>query len=167
MPLYILVETKQNDLPAQFHAATTEKFTSATFDALDAEIRSVFSAKELITPDDVRGNHATLEEVVLNNGWPSLDEARGKIVFLMDQRPVGPVYLEGHPALLSKRTMARRRRSLRLSARAILCARAPMPTPNRREATAQCNVNRLWPAERNSSAPITLHPNPRRGPDIS
>ena len=99
LPIYILVETKQNDLPAQYHAATTEKFTSATFDALDAEIRSVFSAGELITPDNVRGNHATLEEVVLNNGWPTLDEARGKIVFLMDQRPVGPVYLEGHPAL--------------------------------------------------------------------
>jgi hypothetical protein len=78
---------------------TTEKFTSATFDALDAEIRSVFSASELITPDDVRGGHATLEEAVLNNGWPTLDEARGKMVFLMDQRPVGPVYLEGHPAL--------------------------------------------------------------------
>ena len=99
LPIYILVETKQNDLPPQFHAVTTEKFTSATFDALDAEIRSVFSARELITPDDVRGGHATLEEAVLNNGWPTLDEARGKMVFLMDQRPVGPVYLEGHPGL--------------------------------------------------------------------
>jgi hypothetical protein len=99
LPIYILVETKQNDLPAQFHAVTTEKFTSATFDALDAEIRSVFSAQELITPDDVRKGRETLEEAVLNNGWPTLDEARGKTVFLMDQRPVGPVYLEGHPSL--------------------------------------------------------------------
>jgi hypothetical protein len=99
VPIYILVETKQSDLPPQYHAATTEKFTAATFDALDAEIRSVFPANELITPDDVRGNHATLEEAVLNNGWPTLDSSRGKVVFLMDQRPVGPVYLEGHPSL--------------------------------------------------------------------
>lgn len=99
LPIYILVETKQSDLPAQYHAVVTEKFSSATFDALDAEIRSVFQASELITPDDVRGNRATLEEAVLNNGWLPLKEARGKAVFLMDQHPVGRVYLQGHPSL--------------------------------------------------------------------
>ena len=99
LPIYILVETKQSDLPPQFHAAAVEKFTPATFDALDAEIRSVFKANELITPDDVRGKHKTLEEAVLTSGWPTLSKARGKVVFLMDQRPVGPVYLEGHPSL--------------------------------------------------------------------
>jgi Phosphoinositide phospholipase C, Ca2+-dependent len=99
VPLYILLETKQSDLPPQYHATPTEKFTSATFDALDAEIRSVFSPKEIITPDQVRGKHKTLEEAVLQNQWPTLKKARGKIVFLMDQRPVGPVYLEGHDGL--------------------------------------------------------------------
>ncbi|HEY6619864.1 MAG TPA: Ca2+-dependent phosphoinositide-specific phospholipase C, partial [Steroidobacteraceae bacterium] len=54
---------------------------------------------EMITPDQVRGKRATLEEAVLHNGWPTLAAARGKVVFLMDQRPVGPVYLQGHPAL--------------------------------------------------------------------
>jgi hypothetical protein len=99
VPIFILLETKQSDLPVQFHAASTEKFTSATFDALDAEIHSVFSPSELITPDDVRGTHATLEEAVRENGWPTLDQARGKVVFLMDQHPVSPVYLDGHPSL--------------------------------------------------------------------
>jgi len=28
-----------------------------------------------------------------------LASARGKVIFLMDQRPVGPVYLAGHPSL--------------------------------------------------------------------
>jgi hypothetical protein len=99
LPIYILLETKQNDLPAQYHATTPEKFTSATFDALDAEIRSVFRANEMITPDQVRGEYQTLEEAVLHNNWPTLAAARGKVVFLMDQRPVGPVYLEGHASL--------------------------------------------------------------------
>ncbi|AXC11251.1 hypothetical protein ACPOL_1913 [Acidisarcina polymorpha] len=99
LPVYILLETKQSDLPAEYHATPTEHFTSATFDALDAEIRSVFSAGELIVPDQVRGKHKTLEEAVLHNDWPTLAAARGKVVFLMDQRPVGPVYLEGHPSL--------------------------------------------------------------------
>jgi hypothetical protein len=99
LPLYILLETKQTDLPAQYHAVATEKFTSSTFDALDAEIRSVFLPTEIITPDQVRGNHKTLEEAVLHNQWPTLAQARGKVVFLMDQRPVGPVYLQGHASL--------------------------------------------------------------------
>jgi Phosphoinositide phospholipase C, Ca2+-dependent len=99
LPIFILLETKQSDLPPQYHATSPEKFTSATFDALDAEIRSVFSAKEMITPDQVRGKHATLEEAVLHREWPTLDAARGKVIFLMDQRPVGPVYVEGHPSL--------------------------------------------------------------------
>ncbi len=99
VPIFILIETKESELPPQYHARSPEKFTSATFDALDAEIRSVFSASEMITPDQVRGKHATLEEAALNNEWPTLAAARGKVVFLMDQRPVGPVYLQGHPAL--------------------------------------------------------------------
>jgi hypothetical protein len=99
VPIFILLETKQSDLPPQYHAPSPEKFAPATFDALDAEIRSVFKPSEMITPDQVRGKHATLEEAVLHHEWPSLAAARGKVVFLMDQRPVGPVYLEGHPAL--------------------------------------------------------------------
>ena len=99
VPIFILLETKQSELPPQYHAPAPEKFTSGTFDALDAEIRAVFKPGEMITPDQVRGKHATLEEAVLRNEWPSLAAARGKVVFLMDQRPVGPVYLEGHPAL--------------------------------------------------------------------
>jgi len=98
IPIFILVETKQGS-PQGLKLTEPEKFTSATFDALDAEIRSVFPASELITPDDVRGSYPTLEKAVLAGNWPTLDSARGKVVFLMDQRPVGPVYLEGHPSL--------------------------------------------------------------------
>jgi len=99
LPIYILLETKEADLPPQYHAQSTEKFTASTFDALDAEIRSVFPPGEMITPDRVRGRHETLEDAVLHNRWPTLAAARGKVVFLMDQRPVGPVYLQGHPSL--------------------------------------------------------------------
>jgi hypothetical protein len=99
VPIFILLETKQEDLPPQYQARSPEKFSRATFDELDAEIRSVFKPGEMITPDQVRGKHATLEEAVLSNGWPTFSAARGKVVFLMDQRAVGPVYLEGHPAL--------------------------------------------------------------------
>jgi Phosphoinositide phospholipase C, Ca2+-dependent len=102
VPIFILLETKESDLPPQYHATSPEKFTAATFDALDAEIRSVFSPDEMITPDQVRGKHATLEDAVLHHGWPTLSAARGKVIFLMDQRPVGPLYLQGHPSLRNR-----------------------------------------------------------------
>jgi hypothetical protein len=53
----------------------------------------------MIVPDDLRGQHATLEEAVLKGKWPSLESARGKVVFLLDQRRAGPDYLAGHPSL--------------------------------------------------------------------
>ncbi len=98
LPIYILVENKDQN-PRPDYMVQPEKLTPATFDALDAEIRSVFAASEMITPDDVRGKHKTLEEAVLSNGWPALDKARSKVVFLLDQRRVGPLYTAGHPSL--------------------------------------------------------------------
>ena len=99
VPIFILVETKQGKPRGEVHLTEPESFTSATFDLLDAEIRSVFPPSEMITPDDVRGKYGTLNEAVLAGNWPTLASARGKVVFLMDQRPVGPVYLAGHPSL--------------------------------------------------------------------
>jgi len=98
VPIFILVETKQGS-PKNLKLTEPEPFTSSTFDALDAEIRSVFPANEMITPDDVRGHYETLNQAVLAGNWPTLTSSRGKVVFLMDQRPVGPVYLENHPSL--------------------------------------------------------------------
>jgi hypothetical protein len=99
VPIFILVETKQGKPRGETQRTEPESFTSATFDALDAEIRSVFPPNEMITPDDVRGHYDTLNEAVLAGNWPTLTSARGKVVFLMDQQPVGPVYLAGHPSL--------------------------------------------------------------------
>ena len=99
LPIFVLVETKQ-DKPLNIpHATTPEPFTAETFDALDREIRSVFSADEMITPDDMRGSYATPNEAALAGAWPTLEKARGKVIFLMDQRSAGPLYLQGHPNL--------------------------------------------------------------------
>ena len=98
LPLFILIETKQG-LPKDMHLTTPQPYTAAVFDALDAEIRSVFSPSQLITPDDVRGSYETLNAAVLADHWPTLAASRGKVMFLMDQRPVTEVYLQGHPAL--------------------------------------------------------------------
>jgi hypothetical protein len=97
LPIFILIETKVGKgRPFQVE---TEAFTPAVFDDLDKEIRSVFPAGKMIVPDDVRGKRATLEEAVLAGAWPKLEAARGKVIFLLDQRKARPDYIAGHPTL--------------------------------------------------------------------
>jgi hypothetical protein len=98
LPIFILIENKDGK-PRLANGAVPEPLTTATFDVLDAEIRSVFQPSELITPDDVRGTHKTLNEAVLAEGWPTLDKARGRVIFLLDQRRVESIYTDGHPSL--------------------------------------------------------------------
>jgi Phosphoinositide phospholipase C, Ca2+-dependent len=99
VPILILVETKEGGLRDMPDAVKTEPFTPAVFDALDAEIRSVFKPSEMITPDEVRGDAPTLVEAIHAGRWPTLAKARGRVIFLMDQQHAGPVYTEGHPSL--------------------------------------------------------------------
>lgn len=99
LPIFILVETKEDTPRGIPNAVKAEPFTSATFDALDSEIRSVFHPDEIITPDEVRGEASTLVEAVHTGKWPTLAKARGRVIFLMDQQHVGPIYAEGHPSL--------------------------------------------------------------------
>ena len=99
VPIFILVETKEGGLREMPDAVKTEPFTPAVFDALDAEIRSVFKPNEMITPDEVRGKMPTMVEAIRAGGWPTLARARGRVILLMDQQHVGPVYTEGHPSL--------------------------------------------------------------------
>jgi hypothetical protein len=102
-PIFILVETKTDPpIPAVPGMASPEPFTAGALDALDAEIRSVFPATEMITPDQVRGRYATLPEAVAHGAWPTLKAARGKVVFLLDQTNVTATYVEGHPALAGR-----------------------------------------------------------------
>jgi hypothetical protein len=97
LPIFVLIETKVGKgRPFQVE---TEAFTPAVFDDLDKEIRSVIPADKMIVPDQIRGKHATLEEAVLTDGWPSLDSSRGKVIFLLDQRKAQADYVAGHPSL--------------------------------------------------------------------
>jgi Phosphoinositide phospholipase C, Ca2+-dependent len=99
IPIFILVETKEDTPREMPNAVKAEPFTPALFDALDAEIRSVFQPNEIITPDEVRGNASTLLDAMHADKWPTLAKARGRVIFLMDQQHVGPIYTQGHPSL--------------------------------------------------------------------
>ncbi len=68
--------------------------------ALEREILSVFPRDRLVTPDNVRKPGKTLEQSVLQDGWPTVDATRGKILFLMDNDGAyRDTYLRGNPSL--------------------------------------------------------------------
>jgi hypothetical protein len=85
-PILILLNAK--DGPSSAPGGTPAlPFDEEAFDVLDAEIRSVFADGQLVTPDQVRGKHATLREAVLAEGWPALSATRGKVFFALDESP--------------------------------------------------------------------------------
>lgn len=86
LPIAVLVELKDDAIidPLGLGFAVPIPFGPAELDELDAEIRSVFPAHQLLTPDDVRVAGLTLEASVLDVGWPTLGEVRGRVMFLMD-----------------------------------------------------------------------------------
>lgn len=104
-PLMVMVETKQqsipealgDDLDPALGIPWTEvlTFDRVLFDALEAEIESVFDRDSIITPDEIRGDAATLEEAVLaGDAWPTLEDAAGKVLFsLVDLGPARDVYV--------------------------------------------------------------------------
>jgi calcium-dependent phosphoinositide phospholipase C len=101
IPIVVLVEAVDAPLPDA--GPVGPNFTvpvpigAPELDALDAEVRGVFSAEQLITPDRVRGDRPTLEDAALQGGWPTLTAARGKIAFvLLGKRDL---YVAGHPSL--------------------------------------------------------------------
>lgn len=99
LPIFILVETVLSPARKPYPAVEPEPFDSKALDALDTEVRTVFARQEYLSPDDVRGSFATLNAAIRSHGWPTLQRARGKVIFLLDQRWVGPAYLRGHPSL--------------------------------------------------------------------
>ncbi len=78
-PLFVFVE------PKGIHSETTisDEPITGHYDQLDAEIRSVLAPDLLITPDEVRGAHATLREAIRSDGWPTLGETRGRVLAVM------------------------------------------------------------------------------------
>lgn len=98
-PILIMINPKSSGIPWP-GAAKVLPWGKAAFERMEAEIRSVFSDEQMITPDDVRGSHATLREAVLAGGWPKLGQARGKVIFTIDLSPeANAPYAEGHPSL--------------------------------------------------------------------
>ncbi|MEM7005673.1 MAG: phosphatidylinositol-specific phospholipase C1-like protein [Pseudomonadota bacterium] len=98
-PILILINAKQ--APIGIPGATEAlPFDAAAFDGMDGELLSVLSADRLITPDDLRGDAASLREGVLENGWPLIEQGKGKFLFALDEPEiVVETYMRGNASL--------------------------------------------------------------------
>jgi len=102
VPIMVLIEVKQDEIPDPVNAgfAIPETIVADDLDALDAEIRSVFAPEEILVPDDVRGERDSLEDAIVTDGWPTLGESRGRVLFALDNGgDILDLYVQGHPAL--------------------------------------------------------------------
>ncbi|MFG1705578.1 phosphatidylinositol-specific phospholipase C1-like protein [Nonomuraea sp. M3C6] len=111
VPIIMQLELKQtDDRLEQGGGAVSPPWTKALLDDLDREVRSVFSESQLISADDLRRPGLTLEQSILKNGWPTLDWARGKVMFFFDNGGPGAIrdmYLDGHPSLEGRAVFTR------------------------------------------------------------
>lgn len=98
-PIFITLEAK--DAAAKpTDGNQTNKLTAAVFTELDQTIRNNLGAENILTPDMVRGSHSTLNDAVTHNGWPTVKTARGKFLFILDDKgSKRDLYIAGHPSL--------------------------------------------------------------------
>ncbi len=102
----ILITMNTNDEKSHAPGGVDElPFDEHAYDALDAEIRSVFRPSELITPDDIQGRYPTLREAVLKHGWPTLGASRGRFLFALDEEAPHVAAYRGKRASLEGRVL--------------------------------------------------------------
>jgi hypothetical protein len=102
LPIMVLVEAKDDAIPdpVDLGFVIPLPFGADALNRIDEEIRSVFEPEQLLVPDDVRGDFATLEAAILTDGWPRLSRARGKIMFALDNGgEKRDTYIVGHTSL--------------------------------------------------------------------
>ena len=98
VPVFILLEMKDKS-PVPL-AKKPVQFTRSLLEGVEKEILSIFKRHQIITPDSVRGTFKTLREAVLKTGWPSLDSARGKVMFGLDNGGrIRDMYVAKNPSL--------------------------------------------------------------------
>jgi hypothetical protein len=95
LPIIITINPKSSGLDRPGFAEVIP-FDEKVLDALDKEIFEIFKTTQLVTPSQVKGKAKTLRQAILNQGWPDLAKARGKILFVLDaDKELTELYLKG------------------------------------------------------------------------
>jgi hypothetical protein len=93
VPIIIDLEFKTvEDRMVSLGGAKAEPWNATNLELVDEELVAGLGRDKIIIPDDIRlagkkSSDQTLEEAVLTHGWPTLDDSRGKFIFVMDNNP--------------------------------------------------------------------------------
>lgn len=74
LPLMIMIEPKDDVDPYPF---------ANPYFRLEEKIKAALGRTRVLTPDDLKGSHASPLEAVTKDGWPSLGKARGKVILAL------------------------------------------------------------------------------------
>ncbi|MEP6623157.1 MAG: Ca2+-dependent phosphoinositide-specific phospholipase C [Acidimicrobiia bacterium] len=97
VPIFVLIEPKTQTI---IFDAQDVPWDATAIARLDATVRSVFDARDLLTPDLVRGRSSTLRSAVTTHGWPTLGATRGRVALVLNSAgPERDLYLAGRPTL--------------------------------------------------------------------
>jgi hypothetical protein len=83
-------------------AVIPEKWTPAGMDELDKVLLAELGSQRVITPDEVRGDAATLRDAVAGDGWPMVKDNLGRVLITMIDNGAQiyrAQYLEDHDGL--------------------------------------------------------------------
>lgn len=84
VPIIITINAKDSKI--NFDGANEPiLFGRKELESIDLEICSVFLEANLITPNFIQGKFSNLREAILINGWPLINNIRGKIMFVLDE----------------------------------------------------------------------------------
>jgi Phosphoinositide phospholipase C, Ca2+-dependent len=88
LPITIQIEAKDDVIPDPTGLGFVQPlpWTAPGFAALEAEIHSVFGDQGIISPGDIKGHSRSIAEAVRKGRWPTLDEARGQVMFVLDDK---------------------------------------------------------------------------------
>lgn len=97
IPIFIMIEHKEssladNDILAELGFTKAEPWSYESLARMQHEILSVFPYNQIIKPLDVQGSAASLNEAILNDGWPTIGECRGKVLFFFNNEDITEMY---------------------------------------------------------------------------
>jgi len=74
LPVFVFIEVKDALAPARL---------DGKLELIDRAITKLFSRHQLLVPEDVAGSAPSLSQAIEQQGWPSVEESRGRIAFVM------------------------------------------------------------------------------------
>ncbi|MBU3020575.1 Ca2+-dependent phosphoinositide-specific phospholipase C [Aestuariibacter sp. A3R04] len=104
-PIVIMMNVKENQ-PAFLSSPPPALFDEKAFAALDTAIKDTLQQR-LVTPASIQGKFDSLREAIVQQGWPDVNELKGKFLFLFDgNAEQRRRYLRGQPSLTQQAMFA-------------------------------------------------------------